>query len=357
MPFEPETEEPFEEAGVGQAASLPELGVHTDLGEARDGIELIDVKPPASSFEEEIDASHALAFAGSEGRHGCFPNGLHDAGGQASGDIEDGPAGDVHAVLVVEFAVRDDLAGERCFGRVVAQDAAFEFAAPDAFFDEDLPVVSERELDCGPRRRAVRDLGDTDARAEIRRLHEERQPELAPDGAEDGARVPPPGGLPDDAKGDDRHARGLEQDLHHGLVHAHCGAEDPRPDEGDVGHLEEPLDGAVLSVRSVEHGEIDVRPDRRGGLCPGPGQEIGGRTGGQPFDRQQGRGDSLPAAALVDVDRGDAEFLRVKVAKDSGGRADRNLVLRGAASEEQGDSRFLDQGGKPAKRYSAGFPR
>ena len=72
--------------------------------------------------------------------------------------------------------------------------------------------------------------------------------------------------------------RGLgEEALHHVLVHAGGGAEDTGADVGDVGELEEALDGAVFAEGAVEDGEDDVelaaaealRVGNEGGDCVG----------------------------------------------------------------------------------------
>ena len=53
-------------------------------------------------------------------------------------------------------------------------------------------------------------------------------------------------------------AGGGEELLHDVLVHAGGGAEDAGADVGDVGKLEEALDGAVFAEGAVEDGEDDV---------------------------------------------------------------------------------------------------
>ena len=49
-----------------------------------------------------------------------------------------------------------------------------------------------------------------------------------------------------------------EHDLHVVLVHADRGGEDTGADVADARHLEESLDGAVLTPRSVQQWEHDV---------------------------------------------------------------------------------------------------
>ena len=69
-----------------------------------------------------------------------------------------------------------------------------------------------------------------------------------------------------------RQAGGGEEALHGVLVHAGGGAEDAGADVGDVGELEEALDGAVFAEGAVEDGEDDVERGRRGWWIGGRGR-------------------------------------------------------------------------------------
>jgi hypothetical protein len=62
--------------------------------------------------------------------------------------------------------------------------------------------------------------------------------------------------------GDDGQALCGEEDLHHRLVHADGRSEDAATDVRDVRQLQEPLDGAVFAVRSVQDREDDIQTCR-----------------------------------------------------------------------------------------------
>ena len=86
--------------------------------------------------------------------------------------------------------------------------------------------------------------------------------------------------------------RSRERSLHHDLVHRDRRTDDPRTDVGEVGELEEPLHGAVLTIRTVQEREDHVDVER------------GARTGGRVARRIC---DQLPDAfrgRAVDRERG-----------------------------------------------------
>ena len=177
-------------------------------------------------------------------------------------------------------------------------------------------------------------------------------------------------------------AGGGEETLHGVLVHGGGGAENARADVGDVGQLEEALDGSVLAEGAVQHGEDDVERggERVAGLRKiGPGaafEAVGGaphRGGagiwsGSPQRRtaaavansasaslaaleQRRRGAASsrrwasvaaePAALLVDGDGDDLVLLAVDGLEDGGGREQRDFVLAGAAAKENANAEFL----------------
>ena len=60
-----------------------------------------------------------------------------------------------------------------------------------------------------------------------------------------------------------------EQGLHRALVHRGRRGEHAGADVGKPGHLEEPLDGAVLAEGAVQHGEDDVDARQPAGQVAG----------------------------------------------------------------------------------------
>ena len=119
-------------------------------------------------------------------------------------------------------------------------------------------IVRERVLDRGDQLRRFRHLRDPHARPEARRLHEHRQPQPAKR-VEHRFAALFPFALRHRLVSHLRHPRVRHQVLEHDLVHAHRGTEHPRAHVGNVRCLQQPLHGAVLSERAVQHGEDHVR--------------------------------------------------------------------------------------------------
>ncbi|MNW55416.1 hypothetical protein D3C74_330740 [compost metagenome] len=49
-----------------------------------------------------------------------------------------------------------------------------------------------------------------------------------------------------------------EQFFHDDLIHSGCGSEHPRSDVRQIGHFEEPLDGSIFAVRSMQKWKYHV---------------------------------------------------------------------------------------------------
>jgi len=103
------------------------------------------------------------------------------------------------------------------------------------------------------------DLRDADARAEVRRLDEERRRQARQQRRTDAGAVARPLGAQHHRVVDLRQAVLREDDLHHPLVHADGRGEHAAADVGQVGELEQALHGAVLAVGTVEDREDDVQ--------------------------------------------------------------------------------------------------
>src|SRR5690606_23849298 len=58
VPLQRQLDQPGNQLPEGQSARLPEDGIHADLGEARDGIDLVDVDGAGVSLEAEVHARH-----------------------------------------------------------------------------------------------------------------------------------------------------------------------------------------------------------------------------------------------------------------------------------------------------------
>ena len=166
-------------AAIGHAARRPHLRVHADRREAGDGVDLVDVERAAvaATAGSRRAPCRRRRWRGTRRSPGaCTSRGRRRV--EVGGDHRLRPAVEVLRLVVVELARRDDLAGHRRLGLVVAEHGALDLARlGTAASTTDLAVEREGRLD--RRRQRVRRLRlrDADARSEIGRLHEHRQPE------------------------------------------------------------------------------------------------------------------------------------------------------------------------------------
>ena len=149
---------------------------------------------------------------------------------------------------------------------------------------------------------------------------------------------------------------GGEQHLRVVLVHRHRRGEDTRPDVADPGHLEEPLDRAVLAPRPVQQRENDIHlTELRAASPPAPRHEVA--TPGIALSatalavgvdlRDMARGQRQPLRLVglehplaVDADPDGDDVVRVLVdhREDAGGRGARDRVLARATTEDDSDA-------------------
>src|SRR5437773_6955431 len=69
-----EADQFVQEARQGEAARLPELGIHGNGGEAGQGVQLVDENAVGAALEKEIHARHAGDPRGAEGRDSESPD-------------------------------------------------------------------------------------------------------------------------------------------------------------------------------------------------------------------------------------------------------------------------------------------
>jgi len=123
------------------------------------------------------------------------------------------------------------------------------------------------------------------------------------------------------------------------LVHAQRRGEHAGTHVGNAGELEQPLHRAVLAERPVQDREddVDLRELRRHVAGRQP-LEAGGRCvfSGAGIEGGPGRRE-LPAARPVDLDGHDLVAARLERRRDALRGGDRDLVLAGAAAEDDGD--------------------
>lgn len=186
-----------------------------------------------------------------------------------------------------------------------------------------------------------------DRRAHVRRLDEHHRSQLGEQvlGQTRGAQVVhvdrPPAGLGDPV--------GVEDGLGHHLVHRNRGAEDAGADVRQAGQLEQALDGAVLAVRSVEHG--DDHGAARVGVGGRQGQRIG--TGAGHVDRRRQRPTvrhqrhrllgQLPVTVAGDADGHHLVAVGVDGRHHVAGRHPADVVLGGSPTEQHDQADALRQ--------------
>ena len=123
---------------------------------------------------------------------------------------------------------------------------------------------------------------------------------------------------------------GLGELLGHDLVHRHCAAEHSAAHVGDVGDLEQPLDGAVLAHRAMEEGEHDAGGIEHGERIDDLSLDLDGCSELIGIDRT-----SDPSAIAGDPHRGDGVALGVGRGEDVASGDSRDVMLGRATTEQQ----------------------
>ena len=146
----------------------------------------------------------------------------------------------------------------------------------------------------------------------------------------------------------------VNHQLGQGLVHGHGGSGDVGTDIGNAGQLQQALDGAVLAVFAVHHGEdhIDALPDHTvvleaeqalapdgGNGTPAVGGIVHPGAGGQLGI--VGAAEDDPVTVLGDAHGVDVVLFMVEVIQNRFGRAQGYLVLRAHAAKQNANRKFF----------------
>ena len=262
MPCERELNQAVEQSRVGQAAGLPQLGIHADGGEAGDGIDLVDENFSTGAIQQKIHPRHSFALAGAEGSYRQLLQAAHLGRRKFGRHAEAGGVFQVLGGVVVEVAGRQHLARQRGAGLLVAEDRDFELAAPDGALDQYFFAEFGGVLDGRRQLAGFTHFGDADRRAQRRRLHKQREAEAAANGGENFLPLRFPR-VPTHAEVGHYRQLGLqEKPLLDFLVHTHGRAQDVGADVRDTGEFQQPLHGAVLAEGAVQDREDDVEVKR-----------------------------------------------------------------------------------------------
>src|ERR1700677_4044509 len=179
------TDQAADQLGVADPERLHDFRVHADVGEAWQGVHLIDHET-AVFAQKKVDAGQALAAECAEGLDRQLANLVAGVRGEISRDL------DRRALLVEIFGLigveavavaGHDLARLRSGERTVLtlEQATIYLAAANILLDQNFAVMLERlddrvgELLSRPR------LADADRRAEARRLEEHRAAKFGDD--------------------------------------------------------------------------------------------------------------------------------------------------------------------------------
>ena len=168
--------------------------------------------------------------------------------------------------------MNDDLTGCRCprgVSAVAVEHGTLNLSTGDPLLDDDLGIEPTRLLDGGCEIITGGDLGDADRRAAASGFDEDRHRELADAVQASLTIVLPLMGTHDDV-GAHQDARLTQHHLGEVLVHAVRRGRHTTTDVASPVHLEQPLDGAVLTVGAVQEWEDHVD----GGVEPVTGDEM-----------------------------------------------------------------------------------
>ena len=332
----------------------PELGIHTDGGKARDGVDFVEDDFPVSLADKEIDARKALASDCAE----CLFCGLSELEGDflrdSSRDVQNGGSVNILGFIGVKLDNRHQLADHTgCLRMLVAQHCGFYLLhLLDAFLNHCLVVLFQCGLAGSQQLAAVMRLAYSYRGTCICRLHKHRVAQLF---------LCLTGKLLKILHLAFVHyhplchldAVGLQNGVGHLFIHAVCARDCVTADKRNPCQLEQALNGSVLSVFSVQYREADVHLDqlpavlsqKQDSFMRAVRRNNSGSQASVLFPALAGdflilSGIFHPASVLGNADSQHLILLR-QVFQNRLGRHQRNIVLAGNASEQYGDSGFI----------------
>src|SRR5262249_52231874 len=116
-------------------AGFPKLWVHTDFGEAGDGIDLVDENLPVIP-KKKIDSSHTFAGQGAEGFKRQRLDHFYNAFGKCGRDHQlRSLFVEILGVIRIEIVPRNDLSGQLSDLILVAENRVLNLQPMDTLFD------------------------------------------------------------------------------------------------------------------------------------------------------------------------------------------------------------------------------
>lgn len=173
-----------EQLGVRNARSREELGIHAYLGEAGDGVRLVEQYLAVAAAHEEIDSRQTRAAERPEGVDGGGSDGLELLLGQAGGDMQLAVARRIFGVLIIEIVAGHYFADDGGYRLLVAEHGAFDLDAVNTLLEDYLFIEFKRLFAGGGKLVEGADLGNADGGAGVGGLHEYREAELIRGGLE-----------------------------------------------------------------------------------------------------------------------------------------------------------------------------
>ena len=256
-----------------------------------------------------------------------------------------------------------NLAGVGCAGHlavVAVEHSALDFAAHNTRLNDDLRVVAACLFNRGHELLHRIHLGNTEGRTCAGRLHEHGEAQLQHALQDLLAVLVLPLAVGDNLVGADLQASGLESNLHEVLIHAHSGCGHTATHIVQVSHFQQTLHGAVLTERAVQQREHNVHRCGAGNVTLGIHQGQAGIAGAHRQEHLLGTLGELcgtasassqlgklllvgqiPAAVTGNTDSDDVVGGAVNSAQNAGSGNERNRVLGGAATAQQGDGLLL----------------
>ena len=327
-------------------------GIHADVGEARQGVDLVEDQLARIAIEEKVHAGQGTAVEHAEDGFCRFADAFFKVGGNVGANACNRGRVVVFGIEIVEFIGGNDLThlGGKRFS--VVNDRAFQLAGVDKFLNQHARIVFKRNKDAAAKRFLVGCLGDADGGTRRAGLDEHGKAQLAHALAHDTVKVACVIAVDGDIAcllDADAVHKPLGQRFVHGVGRGRHAASHI----GNVQHFKQTLDGSVLAVFSVENREEQIgfyvaadtvfHRKKSTVLAARGEKDLGAVRRMLPLvggDERRVATIEQPRAVLGDADEGNIVCFTVDIVDDSFCRFAGDGVFGGLAAEEQSDFLF-----------------